>query len=371
MTTSTAPTTTPPGDDPWAGMETQEPPQQSSERRPAVPAQRRGEPHRPKFVLRTHRPSGVTSWPLIAMTGSEYSGKSTQAARLSGSERIGTTYWLPIGEDPEPHGAVPGADYHVVEHDGSWPEIFGAAVAIGEQAEKHHAAGEPPTLVVVDSGSAEWQMHTEWAEQYARSSQAARDRLSRDPNAEIEVQRMHWNAANKRHRRLMRVLKEMPAIVVMTSRGGWVSETDPRTGQPKRDGSRVWTHQGQKDLGFESSAYIKLERDAPPEILGVRLAVGGIIPGAKGDDGQPFVFDGRKRGSRPGLPAEAFDLEWLLFKLMKFDAKRAVARRTYDPVLDDDSGEGGPVTVAAPADADEAPGKGTPDEIRPEATRGA
>ncbi|WP_433067497.1 AAA family ATPase [Dactylosporangium sp. CS-033363] len=371
MSTATVAQPAAQNDDPWAGMETAEPPADQARRRPAVPAQRREE--RPKFQLRLVQPTGLVSWPLLAVSGDEYSGKSTQAAKLSASPLIGHTYWLPIGDDPHPHAAVPGARYQIAAHDGTWPDIMNTAQALADLADRHHAAGHLPTLIVVDSGSEEWKMLSEWADKRARNSVANRDRLQRDPDAEVEIGRMYWNDANKRHRRLMRILKQSRAIVVVTTRGKWVSDTNPATGQPKAGAPRVWTHEGQKDLGFESQAYVRLERAGYPTILGVRLPVGGIVPGASGEEGQPFIFDGRKRGKRPALPAEAFSLEWLIFKLMRFDHTKAQVLRTYDPVLDTDDQDhedvDGPATVAVPDGASEAPGRVPPSVVQP--TEGA
>lgn len=346
--------------DPWQNVGAEEPAQANGNgRRPY----RRGQaPVLPKYTLSWHEPAGLPMWPTILMAGNEYSGKSHEAALFTGDERVGQSWWLPIGEDAERWGRVPGANYRVVEHDGSWWQILAAVSAVADEARAAHARGDKPTVLVIDSMNKEWKFLSAWAEARARSSQRSLQILSQDMNADIDTGRMYWNDANKRHNDLLALLTSMPAIVVLTARGKMVSATKDN-GQPDTEKPKEWTLDAQKELGFESCAYVKLDRAAPPRIIGVRLPVGGIRPGAKGSAGEPFVFDGVARHGRPALTD--FSLGWLVFDLMKFDHTKAITRNAYEPRVDDM-----PDPVPAPPvpdGADEAPGKPDgADEIQPQ-----
>ena len=49
--------------------------------------------------LRTRRPSGKPSWPIVLIAGAEKAGKSWACAAASGSDLIGRTLWIGLGED--------------------------------------------------------------------------------------------------------------------------------------------------------------------------------------------------------------------------------------------------------------------------------
>ena len=81
--------------------------------------------------------------------------KSYSCAVASGSELVGRTLWVGIGEDdPDEYGAIPGADFEIVEHDGTYAGILGAVRAA--VAEPPSAGG--PTLLVVDSMTRLWNL---------------------------------------------------------------------------------------------------------------------------------------------------------------------------------------------------------------------
>jgi hypothetical protein len=331
-------------------------------------APRRPVPAAPPFELKWRNPTGRFGWPFVLVAGGEYAGKSTHLAKFCASEKVGTCWWLPLGEDPDPHGVI-APNYRIPELDGTYSNLMATARAIADYCRAERAADPncPPAVICVDAGSALWQALSAWAEARAKSSDAARAKLARDPDAEIKLQREHWNAANKRWNDFIKVLREAQAIVIMSTRGGMVSGTDEK-GQPTRE--KEWTIFCQKDAGFVSTAYVRVDREKPPALIGVRLPVNGIVPGAKGPEGQPFIFDGVKRGNRPALGAEAFSLEWVVFRLLKFDIENVGAGLTYDTVPDevrtpDELAAGDEPRIEPQDGATEAPGATPPAEIVP------
>src|SRR3954462_1742044 len=106
-------------------------------------------------TIKTRKPTGRVPWPCILLEGEEKSGKSYALAQFSASDRIGTLYWIDLNEGAgDEYGAIPGADYQVVEPDGSCPQVLAAAQAIKPEARRAAAAGEPPVVLGIDTGSA-------------------------------------------------------------------------------------------------------------------------------------------------------------------------------------------------------------------------
>lgn len=77
------------------------------------------------MTLKTRRPTGAVSWPLILIEGEEKAGKTWSCAELTASDKVGRCYWIDMGEGAaDEYGAIPGADYEIVEHDGSWSALY-------------------------------------------------------------------------------------------------------------------------------------------------------------------------------------------------------------------------------------------------------
>lgn len=259
-------------------------------------------------AIRTRPPTGRAPWPLILIEGGEKSGKSWAAAQLSASEKVGQTYWIDLGEGAaDEYGAIPGARYLVVEHDGTWGSILGQVHAIREEAARVAAAGEPPVVLVIDSMTAEWELLKDWAANRAKGSKSNQARLAKDPNAEIQIPMNLWNDATARHRRLMTLLMTFPGIVVMTARGKEVAALDA-SGRPI-EGSKDYKVEGHKHLAYDCSVWVRLSREQPPVVVGARSVHAGVRPGV----------------DKP-VPAPDLTLEWLVFDALKCDPAGARAR---------------------------------------------
>ena len=265
------------------------------------------------MTLRTRKPTGVPSWPLVLIEGPEKSGKSYAAAQFTASDRIGQAYWIDLGEGAaDEYAAIPGAKYLVVDHDGTWHDIIGQVQAIHHEA---RGAGKPVVLVI-DSMTAEWDLLKDWASQRARESKFAQRQLRDDPNADVKPSMNLWNDAGDRHRKLMRLLMTFPGIVVMTARGKEVAALDDN-GKPVPN-SKDYRVEGHKSLPFDASVWVRLSRSEPPTVVGCRSVHAGIRPGV----------------DRPARFPD-FSLEHLIFDVLKVDAKTAAAREVTELVSDE------------------------------------
>jgi hypothetical protein len=305
-----------------------------------------GNGHRPRpgrartLAERTRPPTGRPSNPVVCLSGGDQTGKTTQAVLLSASERVGPSWMVQLGEvDGDPYGAMTTAAgapvrYQLVEHDGTWPDIFESVRQVRDEARQVVGApgydGRPP-LFIFDSMSKEWGMLSAWAENRARKAKANLKATADDPNAAIVVDRMYWNDANSRHDQLMTLLLTFPGIVVLTTRGKWVSKTDPRTGNPTRE--REYTVEAQKGLGHQVGCWVRLDKEEPPTIVNARFPRGPMGVQIRPGLDRPVVVDGRRD---PRFKGVDFGLEWLIFEYMGYDPATAEMRRLNAPVPGDE-----------------------------------
>lgn len=231
------------------------------------------------MTLKTRKPTGAPSWPLILLAGEAKTGKTYSAAQFTGDDRVGRSFWVDLGEGcADEYGAVPGADYEIVDHDGTWVDIIGQVAEVREVARKALADGEKPVSLTVDSMTAEWAMLSSWTDTRARRSTSNQKALESDPDAEIDITANYWNDANSRHNRLMNILKTFPGIVVLTS-----LETEKTqfgaNGHPLKGAPKTARPDAQKRLAADVSAWVRLSLAAPPTIVGIRSVRTPIRPG--------------------------------------------------------------------------------------------
>ncbi|QXG07449.1 P loop NTPase protein [Mycobacterium phage RitSun] len=256
--------------------------------------------------LKTRKPTGVVPWPLVLIEGSEKSGKSYMAAQFTASEKVGRCLWIDWGEGAgDEYAAIPGTEYELVEHDGTWPCILDQVKAARDVAQQALDGNEKPVVLIIDSMTAEWDFLKEWVDNKARRREANLKKLERDPEAEIVISTDLWNLATARHKELMRVLMRFPGIVVMIARGA--DQVAMENGKPTSQ--RTWKVEGQKNLAFDASVWVRLNRGEHPQIIGARSVHAGIIPG---EDKPRRVPD--------------LTLEQLVFDILKCDPKTAHVR---------------------------------------------
>ncbi|RKN38475.1 hypothetical protein [Micromonospora endolithica] len=298
-------------------------------------------------ALRTRKPTGRAPWPLILIEGGEKSGKSWACAQFSTSPRIGQMYWIDLGEGAaDEYGAIPGANYLVVEHDGTWAQIQAAVDAVKAEAARAAASGEPPVVLVIDSMTAEWDLLKDWASDKARQRYNAKARkykrqeLAADEEPTISMDL--WNEAGARHRKLMTALMTFPGIVLLTARGKEVAALDD-AGKPI-ERQRDYRVEGHKTLGFDVSCWVRLDRTKPGTVVGVRSVHVGVRPGydppielARNWTVEGIVFDTLRCA-----PAEAYTRDLVELQPAEPDAEPA-------PPVEDGSGDSSRPVSGPPA----------------------
>lgn len=226
--------------------------------------------------LRTRKPTGRVAFPLIQVDGEEKSGKSYALAALSGSPRVGRSFFLDLGDGTMDEYASLG-DYELLETNGTFSDVLQQV----ELAAAVPSDPERPNVIGLDAGTLLWGLLKAKAERRARSSQRARKILESDPDADIDVTMTYWNDVKDDWARLLHVLKRFPGIGLVTAQGRYVSKVDAE-GRPVR-GQQEWSTDVEKTTHSWASALVRLTRD-PREarLVGVRslhvnLPTGGLV----------------------------------------------------------------------------------------------
>ncbi|MFZ3493114.1 AAA family ATPase [Streptomyces sp. 5.8] len=219
--------------------------------------------------LRTRKPTGVIPWPVILLEGEEKAGKSHKAAEFTGSEKTGQAYWLELGEDTaDEYLNVPGADYLLIDHNGTYRDILGQLEAVHAEAKRAAAAKEKPVVLVIDSVSMLWRMLVNWTNDRARRSNTGQKKLRQDPDAEVKPSMNLWNDASERWNRVMYLVRTMPGIVILLARGKEVTAVDGNGDPIPR--TTDWRVEGHKSLAFDATVWVRLRRAEQPQIVGAR-----------------------------------------------------------------------------------------------------
>lgn len=219
--------------------------------------------------LATRKPSGLPSWPMVLIAGAEKAGKSWACAVASGSDLVGRTLWVGVGEDdPDEYGAVPGADFDIVLHDGTWRGILAAVDA---------AVAEPPTggkpnLIVVDSMTRVWDLLCDMAQDTANSRAARKaskeNRGSGGGDAEIPISMDLWNVAKDRWGQLLAELRSHRGPVLLTARLDEVTVME--NGKPTQ--GKTLKIKAEKSLPYDVGAIVQMPERGSAYLMGVRSA---------------------------------------------------------------------------------------------------
>jgi hypothetical protein len=259
------------------------------------------------MAVRTRAATGKIPWPLILLGGPEKGGKSHLAATFCSSKRVGLRFWLDLNEGAADEYVSlsirePGDEgYQIIDHDGTFSDIYDQVLEVDKVARNADANGEPPVVLVVDSASALWKMFTAWANTRALRTKKNQRLLAEDPDNQIDVPYYVWNEPNKRHRRFMDTLMQMPAIVIMTGR--LAEKAIIEKGEPRRDGAKEWKIEVQKDVVYDATAVIHIYREKNTRrftLAGVRSLHFPQPDGAEIElstgtlDLEAFIWDGLK-----------------------------------------------------------------------------
>jgi hypothetical protein len=197
---------------------------------------------------------------MLLLAGAEKAGKSWSCAEASGSDMVGRTLWIGIGEDdPDEYGSVPGADFEIVEHDGTYRDLLAAV---------EWAAAQPPTdgkpnLIVVDSMTRLWDLLCDMAQD------AANARQSRKKDADVseaDITMDLWNVAKDRWGHVLDALRSHQGPVLMTARLEEV--TVMVKGKPTYD--KTLKVKAEKNLPYDVGGIVQLPERGKAYLTGVR-----------------------------------------------------------------------------------------------------
>jgi hypothetical protein len=226
--------------------------------------------------LKTRKPTGKPSWPILLLAGGEKCGKSYSAAAFSASDLIDRTLWIEIGEgSADLYGAMPGARYEIVEHDGTFSSLLAAA-----QAAVAQPARGKPHAIVVDSMTELWDLLC--AEQQTVATKRGKDIITMD----------QWNTAKRRWRQFFDTIRIHDGPVILTARYEQVTvvvDGKPATVDGSKNGKplKEWKVRAEKNLGFEVDGTIEIPKPRQFYLNGMRslamsVPMGGHLP--LGDD---------------------------------------------------------------------------------------
>lgn len=206
------------------------------------------------MTLTTRKPTGKPSWPVLLIAGAEKAGKSWACAQASASPRIGRTLWVSVGEtDPDQYGAIPGADFEIVEHDGTLTGILNVLVEIASLPQ-----GEKPTLLVVDSMTRLWEMVTDHAQATANK---------RAKGGEGIITMDLWNRAKGFWAHLVKAINAHSGPVLLTSRLEAVTVMDEKGKPTPIKADKIKT---EKNLPYDVDGVIEMPERGKAYISGVR-----------------------------------------------------------------------------------------------------
>jgi len=215
--------------------------------------------------LVTRQPTGKPPWPILLIAGVEKSGKSYSCAEASSSALIGRTLWIGVGEDaPDEYGALPGARFEIVEHDGTYRGILASLTA---------AAAEPakgaPNLTVLDSATRLWDLLCD--EQQLEANRRAKVKAEKykqpvsDQDATITMDQ--WNTAKQRWAHCIDALRAHSGPSIVTAR---LEEVTVLDGQGKPTSSRTWKVKAEKSLPFDVGVSVEMPARGKAFLVGVR-----------------------------------------------------------------------------------------------------
>lgn len=212
--------------------------------------------------LRTRRPSGKPSWPIVLIAGAEKAGKSWACAAASGSDLIGRTLWIGLGEDdPDEYANVPGADFEIVEHDGTYRGFLRAAAAA---VAAPRVDEDRPNLIVWDSATRGWNLICDMAQDEANARAKRKGKNTDEADISMDL----WNVAKQRWANIMDTLRDHDGPVLITARLDEV--TVMSGGKPTTD--KMLKVQAEKSLPYDVGAVVEMPERGKTFLKGVRSA---------------------------------------------------------------------------------------------------
>lgn len=201
------------------------------------------------MTITTRKPSGRASWPFILLAGVEGAGKTWAAVEATGMDQVDRAFFLELGEGmADEYGAVPGADFEIIEHDGSVGQVREAIAWAAQQP----AADGKHNMLIFDSLSELWALLSDNAQ--AEANRRVQRKGRQVPEGGAQVTMDLWNRATDVWEGIIAQLQRFPGPVLGTARLEMVTLMDEK-GQPTKD--RDWKIQAQKRLPYRAQVIVQ------------------------------------------------------------------------------------------------------------------
>lgn len=212
------------------------------------------------MTIQVRKPTGLPPWPIIGLFGREKAGKSYAAAVASSSPLIGRTLWVGIGEDdPDEYGQVPGADFDIVMHNGTFDGILRAV----KDAVAEPTVDGKPTLLVIDSMTNLWNLCVDNVQAIANTRSSG----NRGANGEKPISPDLWNAAAANWAKVMDAVRAHRGPSLLTARLDEVMVMGDDGKPTKQKTMKVQAH---KTLPYDVGVVVELHERGHALIKGVR-----------------------------------------------------------------------------------------------------
>ena len=231
------------------------------------------------MTITTRKPACQTAWPFILLAGVEGGGKTWAAVETTAMEQVDRAFFLELGEGmADEYGQVPGADFEIIEHDGTIGQIREAITWAASQP----AARGKHNLLIFDSLSELWALLSDNAQAEANRRQQRRGRQVPDDGAQITMDL--WNRATDVWEGIITQLQRFPGPVIGTARLEQVTLVDGN-GQPTKD--KDWKVQAQKRLPFRASVIVQARQ--PRQWTMTKIAT--TVPELQLEPGKELTFN--------------------------------------------------------------------------------
>ncbi|BAM26701.1 AAA family ATPase [Corynebacterium ulcerans] len=220
----------------------------------------------------TRKPTGRPSFPIILLAGVEGSGKTWAAVEATGLPLIDRAFFIEVGERmADEYGAVPGADFEIIEHNGTFNDILAAVRWAGAQEPAEGKAN----LLIIDSMTEVWTLLQDEVQIIANKRRNAR----RDANGDAQITMDLWNVAKDRHATLLNAVRAFRGPSILTSRLDNVTLMDG--GKPT--GEKTWKVKAEKNLPYHAQAVVQARQPRVWTLTKVastklQLSPGGEMP---------------------------------------------------------------------------------------------
>lgn len=203
--------------------------------------------------FQTRKPTGKPGFPMILLAGVEGSGKTWAAAQATGMDMIDRAFFIEVGESmADEYGAIPGARFEIVQHDGTIGQILSAVTWAAQQP----ATEGKVNMLIVDSISIIWEMIKDGLQHTAneRAAHKARRYNKPMPKEDVQINMDLWNRGADLWSKLMTQCRNFPGPVVVTARLNNVVLMDDK-GQPSKE--RDWKIEGHKSAPYSAQVVVQ------------------------------------------------------------------------------------------------------------------